>query len=286
MNINNQLILVKRAVMMQRIADSVLHGHTHYCAGTISVEHCRKLVNKFELNYHVLADRNERARRKRAGLGNANLILWFHNGIVFWWLMVTKPDVGEHAAHSLEKLRDATTLDGRIEIEGFELVRLPKKSSVRKLDGPSANRKPAQRITASSTRLTWRMNKHKYQAWRESFIESIRSSSAKALELLIYQLWSSPGFSEIRSQIGHIAALYKAEVKRSGRKDAPALPKRLGYVRRLSNAGFSLSELEMQFKAQSAMQPFDLHNLDDMVKDLPASSALVMANSVAGNHAL
>lgn len=47
----------------------------------------------------------------------------------------------------------------------------------------------------------------------------------------------------IRSQIGNIAALYRNEVERASRNNAPALPKRLGYVRRLRNQGITWAEL-------------------------------------------
>lgn len=280
------IVILSRTICMQRLMDAVSNGYTHYCAGTVSISRCTNLVKKLSLNYHVFVDRNERARRKRAGLGNAKLILLFRDGYVHWWLMVTSLGEGAHAAHSIEKLRDATRIDGRIEFEGFELVRLPKKSPRKPASPTNTGKQSVKRKVTSSTTLTWRMNKHKYQAWRDSIIEGVRSTSTGALDLLIYKLWSSPGFSGIRSQIGNIAALYKNEVKRASRKDAPALPKRLGYVRRLNTKGITLEELVAQNKAQSASQHLDLRNLDDMTKVLSENSVSGMANSAAGDHVL
>jgi len=233
---------------MQRIMDAVSNGYTYYFHNAISVERCAKLVNKFNLNYHVLADRNERARRKRAGIGNAKLVLWLHNDVVYWWLLVTAPDHGDHAAHTIEILRDANSIGERIEVEGFELVRLPNKSNNKFVSSNTSN----STVNQKSIHLTWRMGKIKYQAWRESVIDEVRTKSARSIELTIYRLWTSPGFSGVRSQIGHIAALYKAEVKRTCRKDAPALPKHLGYVRRLSSKGITLNELIIQSKQPQA----------------------------------
>lgn len=232
---------------MQRLMDAVLNGYSHYCQGAVSIDRCAKLVNKFELNYHVLADRNERARRKRTGLGNATLILWLHGNVVLWWLMVTPPGGGDHAAHTIETLRDANQLKGRIEIEDFELVRLPKK--FKKQD---AKKKSKVILGAqNNTRLTWRMTAHKYQSWRDSIIESVRHASVHSLDSLLYKLWSLPGFGGIRSQIGNISVLYRNEVKRASRKAAPSLPKNLGYVRRLSNQGITLAELAAQARMRS-----------------------------------
>jgi hypothetical protein len=232
---------------MQRLIDSINHGYTNWCSGSIPMDRCHKLVKKFDLTYQILADRNERARRKRAGLGNATLILWLNHGAVQWWLLVSPPEAGDHAAHSIETLKNATHLNGRIEIDGFELVRLPKKT-YQKAGSNSANNVPPAPKKKHTT-LTWRMKEDKYQAWRESIIDSVRGASTRSLEALLYKLWSSPGFYGIRTQVGKLAALYRAEVKRASRKDAPPLPKRLGYVRRLANQGITLGELLAQTKS-------------------------------------
>lgn len=247
----NPTIFESRALVMQRLTDAVSHGYTHSCHGTIGIDRCAKFAKKFDLNYSVSADRNERARRKRANLGNSVLILWLKDEYINWWLLVTPPEVGDHPAHTLETLSDAAKSNERIEIDGFELVRLPKKAP--KVAGTNShNQTPRQSKQINST-LTWRMNQGKYQAWRDSIIQSVRNSNTRSMELLMYKLWSSPGFSGIRTQVGKLASLYRGEVKRSGRKDAPALPKRLGYIRRLSNRGITLSSLIAQTHRTRAM---------------------------------
>ena len=228
---NEMVVFKSRNLVLQRLADHVVHGNSHYCAGTVPVNRCAKLIAKFDLNYNILADRNKRARRKRADLGNAAMLL-FHNGeVIQWWLLVTEPSGGNHAAHQIEKLRDALSRDGRIQLDGYELVRLPKK-------------------TGNGTKFTWRMTDGTYQNWRDSIIHTVRTGSPNTMHNMLYRLWSCPGFSGVRSQIGHLVALYKAEVRRAGRKDAPQPPKRLPYIRRLKTQGMTLAQLSRETKAK------------------------------------
>lgn len=239
----NVLVVESRSVVMQQLLDAVVNGYTYYTNGSVRADRCARLVKRFQMIYQVDADRNARARRKRNGFGSAKLVLFHREGLVYWWLLITPPTKGDHAAHSLEKLRDAQNRDGRIEIDGFELVRLPRHPK----DKP-----PQGQTDRPFTRLTWRMTERKVQDWRHSIINAVRKSSSSSLHQLTYQLWSSPGFGGIRSQIGKIAALYKAEVKRSGRADAPALPKRLLYVRRMKVTGMTLTQLEATSKESIA----------------------------------
>lgn len=293
-NALGSLVFTNRTIVMQRIMDAITNGFSCYCCGTVSQDRCAKLVSKFELNYQISADRNERARRKRSGLGNASIVLWLNNGVVRWWLFVTPKIAGDHAAHSIEKLREATSKNGRIEIDGFELVSLPKKAAPidndrnndinkakkREKDEAQAKKSPKKlslRYQHKLAQLTWRMTERKNQAWRDSIIDAVRKSSNRSIEVLIYQLWSSPGFSGIRSQIGKLAALYRAEVKRASRKDVPVLPKKLGYVRRLKNQGVTLAQLSLQAR-QLANTP--INPATPATKDLPISKPCFAASKV------
>jgi hypothetical protein len=227
------LIFKSRNLLLQRVSDQVVHGYSHYCSGTVSIERCQNLVRKFDLNYQVLADRNLRARRKSNDLGNASLLLYYDNAVIHWWMMVTDPQSGEHLAHHRESLLNAMTKEGRCQINGCELVKLPKKG-------------------AEGTKMTWRMTAKKYEDWRLFIIDSVRKASSNALHNMIYQLWSSPGFSGVRTQIGHLTAHYRAEVKRASRKDAPQTPKRLPYVRRMQTQGITLTQLVWETKAKNS----------------------------------
>lgn len=238
-------IFVNRKVVMQAILDAVQRGNPCWCAGAVAPEKCERLIRKFSINYQVDEGRNGRARRKRNGLGNAQLILWWNRERVYWWLFVTSPSSGEHAAHAVENLKNAMSKEGRIQLDGFELVQLPKVA--RKYDPQLERGKEFPNL-----RWTWRMSAKKYEDWRISIIDSMRQSSSFALHQLIYSLWSSPGFSGVRSQIGKLAVLYRAEAKRSRRSDAPSLPKKLIYIRRLRHDGLTLLQLLASIGQQRA----------------------------------
>lgn len=223
------IVFSSKCIAMQRISDAVAQGYSWWTSGEIQISSAKKFVKKFEINFQVFADRNLRARRKKHGLGNAKLVLWRHGAQIVWVLLVTAPDSGSHAAHSLERLKDVFKPGERIEIDGFELVRMPKGG-----DG------------AGGTRLTWRMTQQKYDGWRESIIEKVRKGASGDLKELLFKMWSNPGFHGIRSQIGQLVALYRAECKRASLKDAPQPPKRLPYLRRVKNHGDRLSYLLSQ----------------------------------------
>lgn len=227
-----QLIVTNVASAMQMNGDAVRAGYTNWSSGVVSVERCPQFVKKMEVQFRTSADRNERARRKRAGLGNARLVLLLINGKVHWWLFVTSPKHGDHPAHKQEKLCDATSKNGRVLMLNFELVKLTRHGHKNRMV-----------TTKSALRWTWRLIDDAYQGWRARIIDDVRNGTPNALDYLTYQLWALPGFSGIRSQIGHLAALYRAEVKRKNRDDAPPLPKKLYYVRRMRITGMTPAQL-------------------------------------------
>lgn len=230
----NPIIYTKLSIVMQALLDDVKNGNTRYVQGSIPVEKTERTVAVFNFNYQAFADRNERARRKRSGLGNVRAVLRYDSksGKVDWWLLTTLPEVARHTIHETDKLKDALVSTQRIEINGFELVRQPK-------------------IGTSQFKWTWRMSESKYQEWRDYVIKTVRSRSRHQMDVMLYQLFSSPGFNGIRIQAGKLIALYKAEVKRASLKDAPQPPRRLQYLRRIKHDGITLYQLKAQFKSAS-----------------------------------
>lgn len=230
------MVFSSRVVLQQRLADWVARGYINWAAGLVGLERAPRLVKKFNIAYGVNSDRNERARRKRSGLGNAVLVLWRRtttDPTLFWWLLVTD---GDHPAHSAERMRDATSAGGRIVVDGYELVRIVPCETKR-------NQARYDRPRPSRPTWTWRMDSQKYTDWRESIIQVVRvRTPARQLQDLLRALFSSPGFSGVRHQVGKLAVLYRSEWKRiRGGEDLPPLPARLGYVRRLPNEGVWLS---------------------------------------------
>jgi len=219
------LIFTDKAIAMQSLADAVGNGYTRYVTGSTPIEKVEKTLAIFGLNYGAFADRNERARRKRKGLGNVMAVFfWRKDDRIMWWLLSTPSEMGSHPIHSSERLKNALLPQERIEIDGFELVRVPKPGT-------------------SESKLTWRMEEQKYQDFRDYVIDTVRSRSHNRMDNMLYQLWSMPGFSGIRRQIGKLAALYRGEVKRAGVKDAPKPPRRLRYLRRIPHEGLTAREI-------------------------------------------
>lgn len=230
----NPVVLTSRDVAMQRLLDAVNNGYSEYATGEVSMERAQAVFQKFAIQYQVDADRNVRVRRKRNGLGNATLILLRMDGKILWWLLVTPADRGEHLAHTFEKLRSALDRKSRLIFDGYELVRLPKPSKFKPLNNNAKS---------SQARLTWRISREAERSLRYAIIDAVRQDTPYRLDLLIYRIWACPGFGGVRSQIGKLAALYRAEVRRANRLDAPAPPKRLVYLRRLKSGGMRLSEI-------------------------------------------
>lgn len=232
------LVFSLRTTVLQRLGDWVGRGYLKWASGVVGVDRAPRLVRKFNVAYAVNADRNERARRKRAGMGNAVLILWRRTTsepALHWWLLVSG---GEHPAHVAESMRDATTISGRIVVDGFELVRVAPCETKR-------TQSRYERSRPSRPTWTWRMCAKKYESWRESIIQAIRTRApARQLQDMLQALFLSPGFAGVRYQIGKLSALYRAEWCRSrAREEMPPPPARLGYVRRLPNEGVWLSSM-------------------------------------------
>ena len=80
---------------------------------------------------------------------------------------------------------------------------------------------------------------------RDTLMLLIRQKRDAQLEQIIESVWRVPGFSGIRDQVKKLAKLLHQEWKRSRGQDEamPAIPERIGYLRRLPSLGRRLEEL-------------------------------------------
>lgn len=223
----NPKIFVHRNVVMQSIQDAVGHGYTYYVSGSTPVSRLEYSVAVFKLNYQAFADRNEQAKRKRHGLGNVQSKFSYKGDLVYWWLLATPPELGSHPIHSMDKLRNALIKGQRIEIDGFELVLVPKKGT-------------------AESKLTWRMTESTFAGFQDNIVSAVRSRSYNRMNQALVALWACPGFNGIRVQIGKLVRIYRAEVKRASIKDAPKPPEKLFYLRRIPHVGISVKQLLSQ----------------------------------------
>lgn len=225
----DQFVFTWRAAFMQRLADVVRLGYHRWTSGEVLLERAPALVEKFAALYGVGASRGERLRLKRCGIGAARLLMYLPQRAdgtrpakLVWVLLVT---AGDHPAGALETLRDARCAGERLRLRGYELLQLPRKDS-------------------SAPAWTWRMTADRYQKWRDGVLEAARKPWLHADRELLRRLYRVPGFAGIRSQVGHIVALWRKEWRRRRAKadPFPALPQ-LRYLQRLKNVGVSLQSL-------------------------------------------
>ena len=223
-------IFTKKNVLLQAIQDAVGHGCSQHTSGTIPISRLEPAIAVFDLNYRAFADKNERARRVRVGLGNIRAFFFHCKGddFVSWWLLAKPPEDGKHPIHQTEKLQDAFDRDHRIVVSGLELVWRPKKGT-------------------SESKLTWQMTKDQYQAIAQEIQDAVRSRSFWKMEQVLVKARSIPqGFNGARIQYGHLTALYRREVKRASIKGAPEPPTKLPYVRRIRHDGITVKQLLLE----------------------------------------
>lgn len=214
-------VLLHKTSLLQRLADFVRLGYVHWTTGTVPLKRAARLCTKFSDFYATHLSSDQRYRRKRQGRGNAHLLLWqeYEGSEITWFLLVT---AGEHPAHVHEQLLDART--DRITVTGYELVR-------------------QTRVGQATPAWTWRMTEAHYQAWRGTVVEMVRRHVDLALSQDWRSLHRSPGFAPIRRQVRKIAALCRAEWKRTRSGPFPAPQIRVPYVSRLRHESVPLRVL-------------------------------------------
>lgn len=228
----NLLLYTSLSIVLQRIQDFVNFGYTHYVCGNATVDNIDQVVALFQMNYQACISRYQRSKRTSMGLGNVHLVLRLKGDQVYWWLLATPPAVGRHTIHETDILKNALIAGEHIEIDGLELVRLPKKGTDR-------------------TKLTWRMTASTIDEFSKNIIDAVRSRSHHRMQRVLYRLWSNPGFNGIRSQVGKLVVQYRAEVRRASIKDAPKPPDKLYYLNRRPHAGITVKQLREQLKSQA-----------------------------------
>lgn len=214
-------IFKSKTGFMQRICDWVRVGYFYWTMGNVSHNKAKHLVRKFQRNYFVAQDKNQRFRAKKNGEGCAKLLLWESAPQQLTWVLLVSE--GEHPAHQLEKLRNALEANGRISLTGYELIRYT-------------------RVDAARPSWTWRMTAPNYEDWRLRIIRVCRSRNVLAHRQAIFSLYHTPGFAQCRSQVGKLMYLFRGEWQRSrSSQPFPEVPAILPYVRRFNATTISLS---------------------------------------------
>lgn len=219
-------VFTKKTAAMQRISDLVRTGHSHYVAGVITFEKASQLSGKLGERYQVGMTHMQASRHRKAGFASFRLIMLdVGEENLRWWLLKTDGKTPPEAER--EKWRDALK-DRLIVPTHYELVRRPR---------------PGTKTPA----WTWRYSSDQYESIRDQIIHAIRARQDQNLRQLIHSIFRTPGFAAAREQVKQLTKLIKAEWRRSrGGDPLPEIPERLGYVRRLPDAGKKLSALKKE----------------------------------------
>ena len=228
-------VFTKKTPFMQRVADLVRTGHTRFIQGEVPPEKAALLHEKFSRLYDCHLDKLQASRRRKAGFATSRLLFLHQESQerLTWVLLATPGRFPVEGSERLERWRDATIRDQRIQITGYELKRMTKPEE----------KKPV---------WTWVYTKEREQELREALIGAMRRKSDHDLNQLIHTIWRSPGFAGVRAQVKRFGELIKAEWKRS-RKDGEALPEipaRIGYVQRLKDKGVFLPILVQKLNVE------------------------------------
>lgn len=166
-------------------------GYSRYTTDVIDTAKLEKLIYRFEDRYDIHANKQKRYRQKKAGICNCKLVLLKENKYqVRFWLLVTK---GTGVVEDLENLHEVTDKKNRLEITGYELVRVQKSEVVR---------------------WTWRITKDNYCEWQQRIQNACRYKSEEQVRQIIYSLQKMPVFSEMRLQAYTLFRELQAQYRR------------------------------------------------------------------------
>ena len=212
------LYIHDRIRTMQIIATAVARGRSRYVCGTVGMDKAAGLVAKFESKYGTNAEPSSARAQQRAGEARSTLVMLARPSALAydWWLLVGE---GSGPVVEQELLVDATKRDGRVRLDGFELVRMP-----------AANRE-------ARARWTWRLPPQDFEelmAHAQAVASHISPGQAQAL---IGRMASWPGYHGLAEQRRAIWRAMVAARERARREIPLEIPRRTPWPGRLEMRG-------------------------------------------------
>lgn len=162
---------------MRRILQLVSRGYVRYTFGKCELKKLQSLICKFDDRYKINLTTQQRYRAKAKGEANTQLVLFFNEKTIEWWLLVTP---GTGLIEELEILKNTEKRFERIELTGYSLCKTPKK-------GESAS-------------WSWRMTENNYLAWQERLRSSVIAKNDELIRQAMFSLKRTPAFSGSRKQ--------------------------------------------------------------------------------------
>lgn len=182
-----------KSAALTRVLDLIPRGYTYYTAGQVEAKKLTKLIRKFHERYGVCCSPAERITRKKHGLSNALLGLYWPadkallQGLlepsslreslprIEWLLLVTH---GQGPVWSEEKLKPFTDKPYFVWLD-YELVRHPARGQ---------------------TRWTWRRTKPEMENLYDLLSEQLKRRQYRGVEDTLIRLSRQPGFAGVRAQ--------------------------------------------------------------------------------------
>lgn len=208
---------------MQRLADKVRGGYTHYIQGACAPDKAPYVAQKFSTRYPLWVSDSTQTRRRKAGLNCYRWMAYLEAGTnLVHWVLLLAPSADQ--PDQSDEWRDSNK--ERLRLTGYELVKLTRPGS-------------------SKPSLSWRYTRERHDQIRNSIVVAIRTRRDTDLAQLIYSTWRSPGFHGVGEQIKKLRKLiiHEWERARSKAEVMPNIPKRFGYVRRLSDVRATWTDL-------------------------------------------
>jgi hypothetical protein len=186
---------------MQQILLYLAHGYTDYFSGHVTTPRVISVANKFSDAYGTDISRFTRARRKKAGQGNAVALFYPQYGTQnFQFHVLLSP--GEHPARAAERLKNAADKRHRLTFDDgkYEAIRMPS--------------------AGGQVRWTWRLSPPSFEGYLRAVELAIRvRKSDQELIKIIAALNRMPGFHGVRGQIVALNRAINGEWRRTKSQD-------------------------------------------------------------------
>ena len=170
-------------------------GYSRYRAGFIELKKLETMIYKFEDRYKINATKQVRYRAKKRGEANTDVVFLKDKETIHFWILVSP---GTGPVVDLENLTELTNKKRRLEITGYELVRIQKQSK---------------------TSWTWRMTKENHEDFQQRIKNACRYKNADHIRQIQYSLERMPAFSEMRLQAFALHKLLVNEYKKSHKEE-------------------------------------------------------------------
>lgn len=166
-----------KTAALARVIDSVPKGYMQYICGTVKPEKAEALARKFHLLYAIGATPAQRITRKKAGLANAILVMyWPENAERVEWLLMATHGTGPIVEQ--ERLKDVC-IKPRLIWLGYELLR---------------------HTSREKTAWTWRRPKDEMADLYALLTDQLACKQYGAVAETLERISRQPGFHGVRSQ--------------------------------------------------------------------------------------